>query len=105
MLIVRSPLRISLTGGGTDLPAYYGKFGGAVINLAIDRYFYVFLRTSFQNDIQITSADLQTYDQINGKMDDSCRGELMLPRAVFHHFGIAEGINLFLASEVPPVLV
>lgn len=102
MLIVRSPLRISLAGGGTDLPAYYRKFGGAVINLAIDRYFYVFLRTSFQNDIQITSADFQAYDQINGKMDDSWRGALMLPRAIFHHFGIAEGVNLFLTSEAPP---
>jgi D-glycero-alpha-D-manno-heptose-7-phosphate kinase len=102
MLIVRSPLRISLAGGGTDLPAYYEKFGGAVINLAIDRYFYVFLRTSFQKDIQITSADFQTYDRMNGEMDDSWRGVLMLPRAVFHHFGITHGVNVFLASEVPP---
>ncbi len=102
MLIVRSPLRISLAGGGTDLPAYYRKFGGAVINLTIDRYFYVFLRTSFQKDIQITSADFQTYDRMNGEMADSSRDGLMLPRAIFHHFGIAEGINVFLASEAPP---
>lgn len=102
MLIVRSPLRISLAGGGTDLPAYYRKFGGAVINLTIDRYFYVFLRTSFQKDIQITSADFQTYDRINGQMDDPWRNGLTLPRAIFHHFGIAEGANVFLASEAPP---
>ena len=49
MLIVRSPLRISLAGGGTDLPAYYREHGGVVINTAIDRYFYVFLKTQSSN--------------------------------------------------------
>ena len=37
MLIARSPVRISLAGGGTDLPAYYLRYGGAVINTAINR--------------------------------------------------------------------
>jgi len=39
MLIVRSPVRISFGGGGTDLPAYYEKFGGAVLNASINKYF------------------------------------------------------------------
>ena len=102
MLIVRSPLRISLAGGGTDLPVYYSQFGGAVINLTIDRYFYVFLRTSSQKDIQITSADFQTYERMNGEIGDSSQNGLKLPRAILDHFGIAEGVNLFLASEAPP---
>jgi len=38
MLITRSPLRISLGGGGTDLPSYYGEHGGFVISAAIDKY-------------------------------------------------------------------
>jgi len=102
LLIVRSPLRISLAGGGTDLPVYYRQYGGVVINMAIDRYFYVFLRTSSQKDIQIASADFQTYDHVDFQMGDSWRGGLRLPRAVFHHFGISSGVSLFLSSEVPP---
>ena len=43
MLIVRSPVRISFGGGGTDLPAYYEQFGGAVLSVAINKYFYTIL--------------------------------------------------------------
>jgi D-glycero-alpha-D-manno-heptose-7-phosphate kinase len=39
MLIARAPMRISLGGGGTDLEAYYGTYGGLVISTAINKYF------------------------------------------------------------------
>jgi D-glycero-alpha-D-manno-heptose-7-phosphate kinase len=48
MIIVRSPLRVTLGGGGTDLPSYYGKFGGFLIAAAIDRYVYITLHHTFQ---------------------------------------------------------
>jgi len=102
LLIVRSPLRISLAGGGTDLPVYYRKYGGAVINTAIDRYFYVFLKTSGSNGLEIASSDYRTFFRQDG---DSCvdfEGDLQLPRAILHHFGITRGVNLFIASEIPP---
>ncbi len=47
MIITRSPLRITLGGGGTDLPSYYSKFGGFVISAAIDRYVYVTVMRPF----------------------------------------------------------
>jgi D-glycero-alpha-D-manno-heptose-7-phosphate kinase len=99
VLIVRSPLRISVAGGGTDLPSYYLEHGGKVINFAIDRYFYVFLRTSHYSGVQLASADFQTYYELG---QDYLTGSLELPRAIFDHFGITRGVNLFLASEVPP---
>jgi len=102
MLIVRSPLRISLAGGGTDIPAYYRQYGGAVINTSIDRYFYVFLKTQSHNGIEIASADFRTFFRHEGDVPMDWEGELELPRSVFHHFGINKGINLFLASEIPP---
>jgi len=37
MIIARSPLRITLGGGGTDLPSYYEKFGGFLVAAAIDK--------------------------------------------------------------------
>lgn len=48
MIIVRSPLRITLGGGGTDLPSYYEKFGGFLIAAAIDRYVYITVHKTFQ---------------------------------------------------------
>ncbi|MCI0532084.1 MAG: galactokinase, partial [candidate division Zixibacteria bacterium] len=41
MRIVKAPLRITLGGGGTDLPGYYEKYGGFLISAAIDKYIYM----------------------------------------------------------------
>ena len=40
MIITRSPLRITLGGGGTDVPSYYEKFGGFLISATINKYVY-----------------------------------------------------------------
>ncbi len=47
MIITRTPLRISLGGGGTDLPSYYRDFGGFVISAAIDKYVYISVNQTF----------------------------------------------------------
>ena len=51
MIIARSPLRISLGGGGTDLPSYYNKFDGFVISAAINKYVYVSVSKPFKSGI------------------------------------------------------
>lgn len=47
MIITRTPLRISIGGGGTDLPSYYREFGGFVISAAINKYVYITVNRSF----------------------------------------------------------
>ena len=47
MIITRTPLRISIGGGGTDLPSYYEEFGGFVISAAINKYVYILLSRQF----------------------------------------------------------
>ena len=47
MIITRSPLRISLGGGGTDLPSYYQEHTGFLIAAAIDKYVYITLHQTF----------------------------------------------------------
>ena len=47
MIVTRSPLRISLGGGGTDLRSYYEKYEGFLIAAAIDKYVYITLNKSF----------------------------------------------------------
>jgi D-glycero-alpha-D-manno-heptose-7-phosphate kinase len=51
MIITRSPLRISLGGGGTDLPSYYREHTGFVISAAIDKYVYITLHETFAQEI------------------------------------------------------
>jgi len=50
MIISRTPFRITLAGGGTDLPSFYEDHGGSVISMAIDKYIYVNLKYRFFDD-------------------------------------------------------
>jgi D-glycero-alpha-D-manno-heptose-7-phosphate kinase len=101
ILVARAPLRISFGGGGTDLPAYYEQHGGLVVSATISYYTYAILTPGWSDDIQITFAD---HRAIQGSTDrDSIwdRG-LQLPKAVASYFQIDSGLDIFLASEVPP---
>ncbi len=51
MIITKTPFRISLCGGGSDLPAYYKKNGGAVISTTINKYMYITSHPSFDKDV------------------------------------------------------
>jgi D-glycero-alpha-D-manno-heptose-7-phosphate kinase len=53
MIITRTPLRISLGGGGTDLPSYYQEHSGFVIAAAIDKYVYITLHDTFEQQFII----------------------------------------------------
>src|SRR6201998_3504952 len=59
MIIARSPLRISLGGGGTDVPSYYEKFGGFLVAAAIDRYVYITLHDTFVPDLIVKYSELE----------------------------------------------
>ena len=59
MIIARSPLRVTLGGGGTDLPSYYEKFGGFLIAAAIDRYVYITLHDTFVPDLLAKYSELE----------------------------------------------
>src|SRR3954451_8941445 len=59
MIITRSPLRISLGGGGTDLPSYYKKHSGFLIAAAIDKYFYITVHQTFVPDLIVKYSQLE----------------------------------------------
>jgi D-glycero-alpha-D-manno-heptose-7-phosphate kinase len=59
MIIARSPLRISLGGGGTDLPSYYERFGGFLIAGAIDKYVYITLHQTFIEEMIIKYSQME----------------------------------------------
>jgi len=59
MIITRSPLRVSLGGGGTDLPSYYREHGGFLVAAAIDKYVYITLHQTFVQELIIKYSKLE----------------------------------------------
>jgi len=60
MIISRSPVRITLGGGGTDLPSYYEKYGGYLISGAINKHVYVSANKQFYNNYFLKYSKLET---------------------------------------------
>ena len=65
MIIVRSPLRISLGGGGTDLESYYEKYEGFLLSAAIDKYVYVNVSTPFDSLIKLKYSEYEEHKKID----------------------------------------
>lgn len=65
MIISRSPLRISLGGGGTDLPSYYQQHTGFLIAAAIDKYVYITLHDTFVTDLIVKYSKLERVTDAN----------------------------------------
>jgi len=103
VLIVRSPVRISFGGGGTDLPPYYEQFGGAVLSVAINKYFYTILGKRSDGRVQVISSDLRVCETWHDIANISIAGSaLEIPLAVLKEMDCDISVDLFLASEIPP---
>jgi D-glycero-alpha-D-manno-heptose-7-phosphate kinase len=64
MIFSRAPLRISLGGGGTDLPSYYREHGGFLVSGAIDKYVYMLTHTVFQRRYRMKYSELEEVDEV-----------------------------------------
>jgi D-glycero-alpha-D-manno-heptose-7-phosphate kinase len=65
MIITRSPLRISLGGGGTDLPSYYEEHGGFLVAAAIDQHVYINVHQRFENGFLLKYSHLEEANEID----------------------------------------
>jgi D-glycero-alpha-D-manno-heptose-7-phosphate kinase len=63
MILARAPFRISLGGGGTDLPSYYRRYSGFVITAAIDKYVYLYVNRPAADDL--IRVKYSTYEQVS----------------------------------------
>jgi D-glycero-alpha-D-manno-heptose-7-phosphate kinase len=103
MLIVRTPVRVSFGGGGTDLPAYYSEFGGAVLSTTINKYFYTILCKRSDDKVQVISSDLRALETWHDLSRIQVHGnDLEIPLAVLKSLHFSFPIDLFLASEIRP---
>lgn len=94
MIISRTPLRMSLVGGGSDLPNFYERHGGAVLSTAIDKYVFVTCNPKFDNGIRIAyskTEEVASVDQI----------EHRIVRATMSLLGISGGIEITTIADVP----
>jgi D-glycero-alpha-D-manno-heptose-7-phosphate kinase len=85
MIITRTPLRISIGGGGTDLPSYYRNFGGFVISAAIDKYVYITVNRTFFHGFALKYSEMETagsYDEIRHPLMRQALQMLEVPPAV-----------------------
>lgn len=65
MLITRSPLRVSLGGGGTDLPSYSSEYGGFLVAAAIDKYVYITKHRTFKQEIVVKYSRLERVSSVD----------------------------------------
>lgn len=102
MLIARAPLRISFAGGGTDLEAYYARYGGVVVSTTINKYFYVIITKTNDDAMQITSSDFRKFERREPGTTLTFEGELGYLKSILHEFRVTHGLSVFTASEIPP---
>jgi D-glycero-alpha-D-manno-heptose-7-phosphate kinase len=89
MIITRSPLRISLGGGGTDLPSYYREHSGFVIAAAIDKYVYITLHRTFNEELIIKYSKLERVRSAEEVQHPIIREALHLTQVSEPHLEIA----------------
>jgi D-glycero-alpha-D-manno-heptose-7-phosphate kinase len=94
MIIARSPFRISLGGGGTDLPSYYREHEGFVIAAAIDRYVYIMVHHRFVRPIFLKYSKLELVDRVDDIEHPIIREALKL-------VGISEHLELASMADIP----
>lgn len=64
LIISRTPLRLTLGGGGTDLPSYYTRFGGFVLSIAINKYVYLVVKRRFERSLRISYSTTEIRNSI-----------------------------------------
>lgn len=95
MIITRTPFRITLGGGGTDLPSYYSKHGGFVCSAGIDKYMFINLNQPVVDDlirIKYTKSETVEYrDQVQHE----------IARAAMEMTGVANAVEIASMADVP----
>ncbi len=94
MILTRTPMRISIGGGGTDLPSYYRRKGGSVLSAAIDKYVYLAVNATFTDDYLLKYS---VHERVT-RVEDI---EHSLIREVLQRYGIRPGIEIVSVADIP----
>jgi D-glycero-alpha-D-manno-heptose-7-phosphate kinase len=95
MIITKTPLRISIGGGGTDLPVFYPKYGASIITSTIDKYIYVMVSgRKFHNDFRIAYSTTENVEKVADIKNTRVKAALEL-------LDIQDPLEISTISEVP----
>lgn len=94
MIISRTPLRISFTGGGSDLPVFYRKRIGAVVSTSINKYVYVTVNKKFDSWIRVAYSKNEEVPLLD-------RVEHPLVREAMRFVGINKGVEITTVADIP----
>lgn len=94
MIITKTPLRIPLGGGGTDLPEFYSRFGGRLLTAAMNRHIFVFVQPWFEDGIKVGYSKTEIVHSIDEIQHPAVREALRLA-------GISNHIEVLSMAELP----
>jgi D-glycero-alpha-D-manno-heptose-7-phosphate kinase len=95
VIISRSPLRISLGGGGTDLPSYYREAGhGFLVAAAITKYVYIAVHRNFDEDVLLKYSSVE-------RVSSAKEASHPLLRACLEHVGVLQAIEVTSMADIP----
>ncbi len=94
MIVSRTPLRMSFVGGGSDLPSYYKRHGGAVLSTSIDQYIYVNVNRKFDEGIRVAYSKTEEVAHVSDV-------EHRLVRATMEMLAIPGGIEITTIADIP----
>ena len=94
MIITQTPLRIGLLGGGTDLPSYYLRHGGRVLNCAIDKYIYVIVKQRFDDEIYVNYSKKEIVSRAEDLEHELVREAMLMT-------GVTGGIEITTLADIP----
>jgi len=94
LIISKTPLRLTLGGGGTDLPSYYSRFGGFVVTSSLDKYIYVVVKERFEEDIRVSYSITEIVSDINNIKHPLVREALKL-------LGIEKHLEVVSIADAP----
>jgi D-glycero-alpha-D-manno-heptose-7-phosphate kinase len=94
MIIVQTPLRISLFGGGTDFPSYFQERGGCVLSTAIDKYIFVTIKERFDDRLRIGYTKTEMVNCL-----DDIQHELI--REALRKANITHGVEITTMGDIP----
>jgi D-glycero-alpha-D-manno-heptose-7-phosphate kinase len=95
MIITRTPFRITLGGGGTDLPSFYREHGGFILAMGIDKYMYLNLNTPIVDDrIRVSYSKTELVDSVD-------QVQHTLVREALRFFRIHSGVEIVSVADIP----
>lgn len=94
MIVTRTPLRIPLGGGGTDLPPYYSEYGGFVVSAAINKYVYITVHQQVEKTIRISYSRTENVSCVDDIEHPIVREALKLT-------GLGPGLEIVSLADLP----